>query len=254
MPAGDTEDVPEPQPSLGGCSCRKPHPSPWGWAQHHLPGPGPVSISLSGSSQGSRTQGSSSCLIQDKKSCAVIRASAPAGEDGDGDSAERGRILHRAGWGRQWLQKAASAVSVGQQVGARHSPGLTCAGVCRHPPLLRELLLPHEGHLLLDPGQDVGGGDQRLCSEGETWPAPGCSRLPRPRGQRASGCGTPGLRPHGMSPSHSSYGTSNTPKGAVGTGDRRTAHRDGRPRHSPWGWVTTAQPMGTGDCDTAHGL
>lgn len=198
--------------------------------RHRSPGPGPVRISLSGSSQGSLTHGSSSCLIHDKKSCAVIRASAPAGKDGDGDSG-----LHPAQGGprRQPLQKAPSTRLARPAGGA----GLTCAGVRGHPPVLPELLLPHERHLLLDPGQDVGGGDQRLCSQGETWRCrvAATRRGPAPcRGAgNGRGVGAPLLRPRCVSLSRSGDTASNTPGGAVRMGDHRTSLGTGGHGTSP---------------------
>jgi len=232
-------------PTPGGCSqWVLPPPAP---SRRRSPGPGPASISLSGSSQGSRTQGSSSCLIHDKKSCAVIRASAPAGTGrGQGLSG----AASCAGGG---AEATASETQRLRPVGARRGPGLTRAGVRRHPPLLGELLLPDEGHLLLDPGQDVGGGDQRLCSEG--------------RGLARATLWLPWRhlcppRPRGMSPSHGGYGASKTPGGDVGMGDcgtargiggRGAARGDGSPWDGPWGRVTAAQPMGMSDHGTAHG-
>lgn len=162
-------------------------PRPQFRLRHRSPGPGPVRISLSGSSQGSLTHGSSSCLIHDKKSCAVIRASAPAGKGGRGP---QGRVLHRVAQGGKRPKKPAPSARLADPTGAA---GLTCTGVRGHPPVLPELLLPHERHLLLDPGQDVGGGDQRLCSQGEIWLAPGCSHPARPRSMlgTATGWGHP---------------------------------------------------------------
>lgn len=198
--------------------------------RHRSPGPGPVRISLSGSSQGSLTHGSSSCLIHDKKSCAVIRASAPAGKDGDGDS---GPHPAQGEPRRQPLQKAPSTRLARPAGGA----GLTCAGVRGHPPVLPELLLPHERHLLLDPGQDVGGGDQRLCSQGETWRCrvAATRRGPAPcRGAgNGRGVGAPLLRPRCVSLSRSGDTASNTPGGAVRMGDHRTSLGTGGHGTSP---------------------